>query len=245
MDPCCFESVSAKDPHVRTLIVGDIFDRGPKVTELLWFVYELEKQALKSGGKVHFTLGNHEFMVMQNDLRYLNRKYRITQQILKIPYNELYGNKTLLGRWLRSKATILRINDYLFVHGGISKEFIETGFNLEESNQILRQSLHDDINTVKLDSIYYKYNTSGGPIWYRGYFTDSLKNRQIKKLLRKLDVEHIVVGHTSQTKIESLFSNKIFAVDTSIKLGNSGEILLIENGAFYRGTIDGKKIKFN
>ena len=27
------------------VITGDIFDRGDKVTEILWFIYELEQQA--------------------------------------------------------------------------------------------------------------------------------------------------------------------------------------------------------
>jgi predicted MPP superfamily phosphohydrolase len=225
------------------VIVGDIFDRGDKVTELLWFVYDLEKQALDSGGKVHYLLGNHEYMIMQKDLRYINKKYRLTEQLLKTPYNELYGKQTLIGRWLRSKSTILKINDNIFVHGGISQEFLDDAFNLDETNQMMRRSLYEDEKEVKWDSLYKKYNYSHSPIWYRGYFTDSLKKGQVNKILKKLDVRHIIVGHTSQTKIESLFKDKIFAVDSSIKLGEYGEILLIENGKFYRGTIEGEKIE--
>ena len=56
------------------VIVGDIFDRGDYVTEVLWLVYELEKQAKAAGGFVHFLLGNHEYMVMHKDLRYIHKK---------------------------------------------------------------------------------------------------------------------------------------------------------------------------
>jgi len=35
------------------VIVGDVFDRGDKVTETLWFLYNLEKDAANHGGKVH------------------------------------------------------------------------------------------------------------------------------------------------------------------------------------------------
>ena len=227
------------------VIVGDIFDRGSKVTELLWFVYNLEAQAINSGGKVHYLLGNHEYMVMQNDLRYINKKYRLTEQLLKTPYNELYGKQTLLGRWLRSKSTITKINNNIFVHGGISQEFLDDAFNLDETNQMMRRSLYEDETEAKWDSLYSKYYYSDSPIWYRGYFTDSLKKRQINKILKNLNVHHIIVGHTSQTKIESLFNNKVFAVDSSIKLGKYGEILFIENGKYYRGTMTGKKNEFN
>ena len=56
------------------VITGDIFDRGSKVTELLWFLYRLEHQALAKGGKLHLLLGNHETMVLNGDLRYLQER---------------------------------------------------------------------------------------------------------------------------------------------------------------------------
>lgn len=225
------------------VIVGDVFDRGPQVTELLWLIFKLEKQAKQAGGKVHYLLGNHEYMVMLNDLRYINKKYKQTERILRTHYNDLYGKETVLGRWLRSKATIITINDHLFVHGGISPEFIESGFNLEATNQKMRRALMEDGRDQKWDSIYGKYYNTDAPVWYRGYFSNEFKNYDIKKLLRTLKVKHIVVGHTSQKQIESLFKNRIFAVDTSIKNGVSGELLFIETDTFYRGTMDGQKIK--
>ncbi|GGZ87052.1 metallophosphoesterase [Algibacter mikhailovii] len=229
------------DGHL--VIVGDVFDRGPKVTELLWLIYKLEKQAEQAGGKVHYLLGNHEYMVMRNDLRYINKKYRKTERILRTHYNELYGNETLLGRWLRSKATILQIDNYLFVHGGISLDFIDSGVTIETANQKMRASLLDEATGATWDSIYFEYNNTESPIWYRGYFSEAFKKGELKKILKSLKVDHIIVGHTSQEQIESLFNNKILAVDTSIKNGVSGEILFIENGLFYRGLKNGKKVE--
>ena len=69
------------------VIVGDIFDRGSKVNEVLWLIYKLEIQARKMGGRVHFLLGNHDYMVLQRDLRYINSRYRISSYLLGIPYN--------------------------------------------------------------------------------------------------------------------------------------------------------------
>lgn len=229
----------------QLVIVGDIFDRGPKVTELLWFVFNLEKKAEQNGGKVHFILGNHEFMVMQNDLRYINKKYWLTAKLLNTPYNELYGKETALGRWLRSKNTILNINNNLFLHAGISEVFISKGFNLEETNQKIRQSLFDDDNEPVWHALYDKYFDNNGPIWYRGYFSADFRKRDINKLLRKLDVKHIIIGHTSQKEIKSLFHKKILAVDSSIKNGLYGEMLFIENGKYYRHTMNGEIIQLD
>ena len=41
-----------------------------------------------------------------------------------------------------------------------------------------------------------------------------------------------------------LYDGKIYGVDSSIKLGKYGELLLIEGKNYYRGTKDGKRIKF-
>lgn len=129
------------------------------------------------------------------------------------------------------------------MHGGISPDFVENDFDIEHANKTMRESLTKQITKAVRDSLYNDYYNSKGPIWYRGYFNDSLlKKGDIKRLLRKLDVKHVIVGHTSQEKIESLFKDKIFAVDTSIKNGKHGELLFIEDGKFYRGTMEGVKI---
>ena len=112
------------------VIVGDIFDRGPLVNETLWLLYKLEQQAEAAGGKVHVLLGNHEYLVFQNDLRYINRKYRIVSALFKTSYTDLYGPNTVMGRWLRSKNTVIKINNNTFVHGGISKEFLGITYNI-------------------------------------------------------------------------------------------------------------------
>ena len=95
------------------VITGDIFDRGDKVNEVLWFIYKLEAQAKNKGGRLHFLLGNHEYMIFYNDLRYLHEKYRATTKILNLEHDELYSDKTVIGRWLRSKSTIVKINNNL------------------------------------------------------------------------------------------------------------------------------------
>ena len=46
------------------------------VTEVLWHLFGLEKQAAKAGGMVHVLLGNHEIMVLRNNLIEINEKYR-------------------------------------------------------------------------------------------------------------------------------------------------------------------------
>ena len=226
------------------VIVGDIFDRGPKVTETLWFVYNLERQAEQSGGKVHFLLGNHEYMVLHKDLRYLHKKYIKASELLETSYDELFGINTVLGRWLRSKATLLKINDNLFVHGGVSPEFLVDGFKLKKINRVMRKSIDRDKTEMKAGPFYDKYYRSKGPIWYRGYFQDNLEESVIDAILAQVDSNHLVVGHCSQDQVLYLYNQKIFAVDSSIKNGEYGEVLFINVGSYSRGTMQGEIIKF-
>ncbi len=97
------------------VITGDVFDRGDKVTEILWFLYDLERQAEQEGGKVHLTLANHEVMILNGDLRYLHAKYVETAKKLNKPFEKLFSKNTILGDWLRSKPVLVKVNDMLLL----------------------------------------------------------------------------------------------------------------------------------
>jgi hypothetical protein len=231
------------------VITGDVFDRGDKVTEILWFLYELEKQAELAGGKLHLLLGNHEVMVLNGDLRYLHPKYVETSILFEEPFEQLYGKNTLLGDWLRSKSVLVKVNNMLFAHGGFHPSLAKEKRSLAEINKAFKTNL------VKAElehprEGWGKYlHKKNGPIWYRGYFKDSRKapkkdsgasSAEIDLLLKYFDIEHLVVGHTSQQRIETRYKGRVIAIDSSIKNGEYGEILLIDGNKKWRGTLSGK-----
>ena len=238
------------------VIVGDVFDRGNKVNEVLWLIYKLEIQAKSKGGRVHFLLGNHEYMIFHKDLRYINEKYNLSSRLLNLEYDELYSDKTILGRWLRSKSTIIKINENVFTHGGVSEYFIGNGgSDFEEINTIMRKSINRTKQEMKSTDFYDIYYGPKSLIWYRGYFKkygDDLTGNDISKILKLLDSKHIVVGHCSDNEVVQLFNNKIFGVDSSIKNGKYGEILFIENKQFFfiknkrflRASLNGELVEF-
>ncbi len=226
------------------VVVGDIFDRGDKVNEVLWFLYDLEIQAKKKGGFVHILLGNHEYMVFQNDLRYIHSKYHKTPFLLGIEYKELYGKNTVIGKWLRSKPTIIKINDIMFTHAGISREFFSSvNFDLDNINRDMRESIDLSIDEMVSNNFYNIYFGEKSLTWYRGYYYHDMTDKQLNKLLDKIEAKHIVVGHSSSDNVLEFYDNIVYCVDSSMKLGEYGEILLIKNNVFYRGTLSGQIIK--
>ena len=226
------------------VIVGDVFDRGGQVNQVLWLLYALEQQAREAGGGVHLLLGNHEIMVLANDLRYVNEGYLRSAAALESSYVDLYGPDSVLGRWLRGKAVIAQINDVLFVHGGIAADYFESGLDRAQYNERYRATLGTPKAVWQHDpALAALYNGKTSPIWYRGYFTDSdLRQDQVDAIAARLGVARIVVGHTSHKQVGSYFDGRVIGVDSSIKNGENGELLWIERGKASRGTLSGKRL---
>lgn len=227
------------------VIVGDIFDRGDQVTETLWLIYNLQREAAAAGGRVHFLLGNHETMIMEGDIRYIHKRYLITGALFQTPYQMLYGPSSYLGRWLRAQPLSIRINDMVFVHGGFSKELLNEVGGIYQINDVYHKYLigtKGDLASHDSEKLSLLHG-SGGPLWYRGYFLDrEFEERDIDRILKKLKARRMIVGHTSFDAVKSFFRSKVIAVDSSIKFGSMGEILLVEDGDLTRGTLLGERL---
>ncbi|GAB3055676.1 metallophosphoesterase [Stenotrophomonas tumulicola] len=227
-----------------TLVVaGDVFDRGPKVTEAFWLLYSLQQQAADAGGAVHFVLGNHETMVLYDDLRYVNPKYLRSAQLLGRSYPQLYGADSVIGQWLRTRPVLLRIGDTLFLHGGISPDALELALDPSRTNAAYQASLGIPREQVKGDPTTAPlYDGKTSPIWYRGYFDGRLDTAGVQAVLDRLGLKRIVVGHTSMQHVSHFHGERVIAVDSSIKKGENGELLFIEEGRLSRGLLDGSRV---
>ncbi len=225
------------------VLTGDFFDRGDRVTEVLWLVYSLEDKAKAAGGYVHFVLGNHEIMNLSGDLRYLHSKYVQDTALLKENYvGSLYGENSELGRWLRTKNIVEKIDGILFLHGGISADMNRMDISLKKINEISRPYYPDSTymyNDKKLDTIFGDF----GPFWYRGYYKGApvASISQVDSTLEKFNVKRIITGHTLiADTITVLHNGKLINADVHHAKGHS-EALLIDGGKYYRITIAGEK----
>lgn len=219
------------------VVLGDVFDRGNMVHESLWLIYNLEQQAADAGGVVHFLLGNHEVMVIQNDLRYVHNNYITIADSFSITVPNLYGINTLWGKWLRSKNILTEIGSILFVHGGIHPKLTSQYNSITEINDIMLENLDKSREVIKNSLTLSMLFRSNGPIWHRGFFTpDSLpdvSDSELTDILNHFNMEKIIVGHTTGDHIYTSHNNRIICVDGGIKEGIRGEGLLIQNGTYY------------
>lgn len=237
------------DGHL--VIDGDVFDRGEYVTECLWLIYNLEQEAERQGGKVHYLLGNHDMMMLIDDNRYVNDKYK--KGIVKksrIRHQDLCGPDMEFGRWIRSRNTVMRINDILFVHGGIYPGIVDSGWSMSQINDMSRE-FFDLRSSRRVFHPQAKFMFgSFGPFWYRGFHYE-MENRypmatddEIDNILGYFGAKSVVVGHTHVDEITSLRNGKIYAIDIPLDELGYFQGLLWESGKFYKVNADGERILF-
>lgn len=234
------------DGHL--VIVGDVFDRGAQVTECLWLLYRLELQARPFGGRVHFLLGNHELMILRGDNRYVHERYlKGIVRTTRIRHEDLYGPDMVLGRWLRSKHVVLKLNDILFLHGGISPFLVDRELSLDVINYAARKGLDLSSAEVAFSSLPKFLFGGKGPFWYRGYHYEMegryprATDAEIENILTYYDLEAVVVGHTEHDSVSGMYDNRIFAIDVAVEELNGLQALLWMNGQYYKVSADGSK----
>ena len=221
---------------------GDLVDRGEFVTQVLWLVRKLEVEAEKSGGKVHYLLGNHDIMLMQGDTRYAVEKYHDLAKKTGRDLNDYFAPDTYFGSWMRSKNAVEKIGNTVFVHGGLSDSLLTYGISIEKINDIARRNIDvpDSLLGKEAEIIYGSY----GPFWYRGLVTDNkkydkIKKKELKKILAFYDADMIVVGHCVVDEVSEDFKGKVVRIDVDhYEAGSCG--IFIENGIVYKTMKSGK-----
>lgn len=225
------------DGHV--LFNGDVFDRGRRVTESLWLIYRLDKAARKAGGRVHMVLGNHEFMALGGDLRYVHAKYlQGVVPALGMGYPELFGPDTELGRWLRTRNTLVMINRLLFTHAGVSADVARLGLSIDEINDLVRTSFDVDRDRLKSDPTLDLLRGVRGPLWYRGYFMgisgyQNATDDDIRTVLDRFGAKRVVVAHTSVVKIGPFHGGLVIGIDVPMSDEAGAQGLLWTDGKFF------------
>ena len=227
------------------LFNGDSVDRGSRVTELLWFIRKLQQQARKNGGDVHFIIGNHEAMILCDDLRYLHPKYEFIVNELNIPYPTLFNMTSVLGHWMRAQNAIVQVGPYLFVHAGYSPRLLELNMSHSELNSAIRKTLRPpawgDRENLKTSLAWHRQ----GPLWFRGYFNKHLEtygpkptSEEIDAILETHNATAIFVGHTVVDHIGYLDGDKrLVCIDVKWSKDGKGEGLLIEGDSMLRLTM--------
>jgi hypothetical protein len=136
--------------------LGDFLDRGPKSRQVMDLLMSLQKNAPRQGGKVVVLMGNHEAMNLYGDYRYVkSTDYaafaidRGASRANKAEYPgkpagfaercEAFSADGLYGKWIRTLPAIVRIDDSIFLHGGISPDLASS--SIDKLNSLIAEEI--------------------------------------------------------------------------------------------------------
>jgi hypothetical protein len=155
-----------------------------------------------------------------------------------IEHRVAFSPKGEYGKWLSRHNAVIRINDILFLHGGISPKYAET--SREQFNDTIRSELADFSQLkdgMTMDPL--------GPLWYRGLAAGSEAGlaAHVDRVLQFQGVKYIAIGHTpAPGAVSPRFGGKVLLIDVGLSklYGNTPACLVVENGkmmAWSRGRL--------
>ena len=136
------------------------------------------------------------------------------------------------GKWIRRQNAVIKINDLIFLHGGISSKY--AAMSRQEINRRVRDELED---FSKLEGGIVM--DPDGPLWYRGLAQspeyDKAVAATVDQVLKTQQARHIVIGHTPVPAIMPRFGGKVIAIDVGLSklYGGPPAFLLVEDSKYY------------
>lgn len=134
------------------------------------------------------------------------------------------------GRWITSHDSVIRINDTLYLHGGLGPAFVNAP--RQAMNNAVRGALRGEPDATYPDIV----TNQQGPLWYRGLSTNAedAERAHLEALMAFHGVSRIVVGHSKVTSaVLPRFDGRVLVTDIAVPNGHTDPhaFLIIEDGA--------------
>lgn len=147
-----------------------------------------------------------------------------------VEHLQAFGPQGKYGKWLRQHNAIIKINDAVFLHGGIGPKYASK--TIQEINETIRAELND----------FSKLQTGmtaddEGPLWFRGLAqgAEAPLSEHVDQVLKNYGVRHMVIGHTPQVAVLPRFGGRVIVIDVGLSkvYGGPPAALIIEGGKYY------------
>ncbi len=128
-----------------------------------------------------------------------------------------------IGEWVLGHLTVLKINDTLFLHGGLGPEFAD--LSIDEINLTV-QAILQESDRHNLGMVHSKE----GPLWYRGLalHPEETETEHLERLLEHFGVNRIVLGHTvTRGAIIPRFDGRVILADVGLTSYYGGRVACV------------------
>lgn len=116
------------------------------------------------------------------------------------------------GRWILTHPAVIRIDDTLYLHGGIGPQF--AGFDVDTLDKAVVAALRHEPDAP--DGPQMILTNEQGPLWYRGMAQgdETAEAPNVAAVLARYGVRHIVLGHTKAYRmVNSRFDGAVILTD--------------------------------
>jgi hypothetical protein len=143
-----------------------------------------------------------------------------------------FGPEGVYGKWIRSHNAVIKINDSIYLHGGISPKYASTP--IRELNEAVVAELND-FTKIKDGDIL---TGEEGPLWYRGLAQgeEAALSEHVDRALQAFGVKRIVIGHTPTAgTVIPRFDGKVVIIDVGLSAyyGSRRACLVLERDKLY------------
>ncbi|KAE8710874.1 Calcineurin-like metallo-phosphoesterase superfamily protein isoform 2 [Hibiscus syriacus] len=210
--------------------LGDVLDRGDEEIAILSLLRSLDIQAKANGGAVFQVNGNHETMNVEGDFRYVESgafdecaDFLEYMNDYEYDWDEAFVGQRQKGVIARSvllrpggplacelaqHAVALKVNDWIFCHGGLLPHHVAYG--IERMNMEVSQWMRGVIEEDSSPHMPF--------IATKGY--DSVINAILQETLQAVGAKAMVVGHTPQySGANCEYNCSIWRIDVGMSSG--------------------------
>lgn len=142
-----------------------------------------------------------------------------------------YGPRGEYRGWVEEHNAVIKINDTLFVHGGISPSLATA--SIRDINERVRAELQD-LSLIEGGMVI----ATDGPLWYRGLAVGDEEelSEHVTAVLDFHEVSRIVIGHTpTEGTVIPRFGGSVVNIDVGLSAAYGARLacLVIEKGTPY------------
>ena len=159
------------------------------------------------------------------------KKWESTHPLGFVERQSWFAADGAYGKWIRGHNAIIRINDMVFLHGGISPKYAK--LSIRKINEEVSRELRD---FSKLEGGMVM--DQEGPLWYRGLADadESSLDDHVRAVLERFGAKTLVIAHTpTKGMLLPRFGGKVLQVDVGLSqvYGSHTACLLVEGGKAY------------
>jgi hypothetical protein len=178
--------------------------REPGSEERIKQAYEQELESMRKAGRLPAN---------DADMEYFKKSWFERHPPGFVEHREAFGPSGHYGSWIRKNSAVIRINDTLFVHGGISPKYAAR--KRADMNDTIRRELSDPERLLPGFATEIQ-----GPVWYRGLAEEEEGgpyDAHVKRVLALHAVRRIVIGHTvTRSAIMPRFGGRVVNIDIGL-----------------------------